>query len=226
MKSDSDSILDILGNDTRRKILSSLADEPMYFNQLAKEVDIGQQAMLRHLDSLEKAGLIETYSEKSDFGAPNRKYYRLSSAFTLTVSLSEDDFLVSHQKIEDSPNREFKKKSRKLEESASEEIGATVSLLQESLHEVNIEISKMESQLSALRARRQNILRRLHEIGIERFEDDERKILYMLVRESPKSFSELSDLLDEKESVLKELLVRMRSKMQGQSDLFDLLDEL
>ena len=203
MKSDSDSILDILGNDTRRKILSSLADEPMYFNQLSKEVNIGQQAMLRHLDSLERAGLIEAYSERSDFGAPNRKYYKLSSAFTLTVSLSEDDFLVSHQKIEDSPSRDLKKKSKKLEESASEETGATVSLLQENLNEVNIEISKMESHLSGLRARRQNILRRLHQIGTERFEDDERKILYMLVRESPKSFSELSDLLDEKESVLR-----------------------
>src|SRR5262245_31085236 len=127
MKSNSDSILDILGNDTRRKILSSLADEPMYFNQLAKEVDIGQQAMLRHLDSLEKAGLIETYSEKSDFGAPNRKYYRLSSAFTLTISLSEDDFLVSHQKIEDSSSKDSRKRSRKLVP-ASEETGATVSL--------------------------------------------------------------------------------------------------
>ncbi|HZT34685.1 MAG TPA: ArsR family transcriptional regulator, partial [Nitrososphaera sp.] len=41
---DPDIILDILGNDTRRKILSILSQEPMYFNQLAREIDIGQQA--------------------------------------------------------------------------------------------------------------------------------------------------------------------------------------
>ena len=226
MKTNSDSILDILGNDTRRKILSTLADEPMYFNQLSKEIDIGQQAILRHLDSLEKAGLVETYSEKSEFGAPSRKYYRLSSAFTLTISLSEDDFLVSHQKIKDSLSTHSKKKVKKPEESASEETGATVSLLYETLNDVNGGIAKMESHLSTLRARRQDILRRLHEIGTERFEGDERKVLYVLVRESPKSFAELSDLLDEKESVLKALLASMRGKMEGQSDWFDLFDNL
>jgi ArsR family transcriptional regulator len=63
---DSNLILDILGNDTRRKILAVLSQEPMYFNQLAKEIGVGQQAILRHLQALEEGGLIETYAEKSD----------------------------------------------------------------------------------------------------------------------------------------------------------------
>ncbi|NOJ26627.1 MAG: transcriptional regulator, partial [Nitrososphaera sp.] len=84
---DSDTLLDILGNDTRRKILTALSDEPMYFNQLAKELGVGQQAVLRHLQTLEESGLIETYAEKSDLGAPDRKYYRLNDSFILTVSL-------------------------------------------------------------------------------------------------------------------------------------------
>ena len=96
MTLDSDAILDIMGNDTRRRILAALADEPMYFNHLAKEIDIGQQAMLRHVEALEKIGLIETYAEKSEFGAPNRKYYKLSSAFTLTITLSEDYFSITN----------------------------------------------------------------------------------------------------------------------------------
>jgi len=55
MEVNSDIILDILGNDTRRKILVALADEPMYFNQLAKELGVGQQAVLRHLQTLERS---------------------------------------------------------------------------------------------------------------------------------------------------------------------------
>ena len=55
-------ILDILGNSTRRKILTVLSEEPMYFNQLAKKIVIGQQAILRHLQALEDIGLIETYA--------------------------------------------------------------------------------------------------------------------------------------------------------------------
>ena len=50
-------ILDIIGNNTRRKILSTLSREPMYFNQLAKEIGIGQQAILRHVNALEDIGL-------------------------------------------------------------------------------------------------------------------------------------------------------------------------
>jgi predicted transcriptional regulator len=103
---DSGSILDILGNDTRRRILAALSREPMYFNQLAKEIDIGQQAILRHLHSLEESGLVETYVKKSDLGAPDRKYYRLNSSFVLTVLLSEDDFKITNQEIAELRHKE------------------------------------------------------------------------------------------------------------------------
>jgi ArsR family transcriptional regulator len=65
---DDDIILDIIGNNTRRKILATLSQEPMYFNQLAKEIGIGQQAILRHMKTLEDIGLIESYAEKSIWG--------------------------------------------------------------------------------------------------------------------------------------------------------------
>ncbi|NOJ32321.1 MAG: hypothetical protein DA329_09315 [Candidatus Nitrosocosmicus sp.] len=41
-----DLILDILGNSTRRKILFLLSKEPLYFNQLSKIIGIGQQSVL------------------------------------------------------------------------------------------------------------------------------------------------------------------------------------
>ena len=67
------SILDIIGNNTRRKILATLAREPMYFNQLAKEIGVGQQAILRHMKALEDIGVVASYAEKSNLGAPDRK---------------------------------------------------------------------------------------------------------------------------------------------------------
>jgi ArsR family transcriptional regulator len=51
--SNNDQILDSLGNITRRKILKIISKEPMYFNQLAKEIGIGQKAILRHVKVLE-----------------------------------------------------------------------------------------------------------------------------------------------------------------------------
>ncbi|MDQ4014090.1 MAG: helix-turn-helix domain-containing protein, partial [Thermoproteota archaeon] len=102
-------ILDIIGNNTRRKILATLAREPMYFNQLAKEIGIGQQAILRHVNALEDIGLIKSYAEKSNLGAPDRKYYRLSSSFSLTVSISQDSFSIENHKIEQYRHKESDK---------------------------------------------------------------------------------------------------------------------
>ncbi len=58
-----DLILDILGNSTRRRILILLSKEPLYFNQLSKIIGIGQQSILRHMKILEDSGLIDTYTQ-------------------------------------------------------------------------------------------------------------------------------------------------------------------
>src|SRR5438132_56207 len=60
MKNEIDFIFYVLGNKTRRDILPALSDEPMYINQVSNEVGIGQQAMLRHMETLEDAGFVST----------------------------------------------------------------------------------------------------------------------------------------------------------------------
>lgn len=205
-------ILNILGNDTRRKILSVLSGEPMYFNQLAKEIGVGQQAVLRHLQALEEIGLIKTYAEKSEFGAPDRKYYRLNDSFILTVSLSEDDFTITKQEMVESRQKESKK-YYKVFDSTPEEAGKALSSFQENLADIEDEISALESRLNDLYALKQQILHRLHQIGMEIFEEDERKILYTIVEESPSSIAELSELTGEKESNLKDLITAMKGKV-------------
>ena len=212
----SEVILNILGNDTRRKILMVLSQEPMYFNQLAKEIGVGQQAILRHLQSLEDSGLIETYAEKSELGAPDRKYYRVNDSFILTIALSEDDFTVTKQEIVESQHRESKKYYKALD-SIPEEAGQALSSLRENLADIEQEISAVESRLNDLYALKQLILHRLHKIGVDSFEQHERKLLYRVVEESPKSISELSTILDEKESNLKTIIAGMRSKMDKDS---------
>lgn len=188
----------------------------MYFNQLARKLRIGQQAILRHLQALEDIGLIETYAEKSDFGAPDRKYYRLNDSFILTISLSEDDFTITKQNIRESRNKESKKYYKNLD-SISEETGEALSSLQKNLAEIEAEISALESHLNDLYALRQMVLSKLHKIGMASFEENERRLLYKIVEESPGSIAELSNLLDEKESHLKGLLKEMRGKVNKDS---------
>jgi predicted transcriptional regulator len=220
---DSDIILNILGNDTRRRILAVLSQEPMYFNQLAKEIAVGQQAVLRHLQSLEELGLVETYAEKSEHGAPDRKYYRLNTSFTLTITLSEDDFTIKKENLVASRQKESKKYYRGLD-SITDDAGQALSSLQENMAEIEAEISNIESQLNDLRALKQLILHKMHEIGKDIFDENERRILYTIVEESPKSVAELSAMLDKKESSLKRIITGMKEKMKEGSakTLFDL----
>jgi ArsR family transcriptional regulator len=213
---DDDIILDIIGNNTRRKILATLAREPMYFNQLAKEISIGQQAILRHMKTLEDIGLIESYAEKSNLGAPDRKYYRLNSSFSLTICLSDDAFSIENHKIEQYRYKESDKFYEEYDLLAQEDDGETLNQLQSNLTKIEMEISNLDSRLNDLRALKQLIVSRLHKIAKDNFEEEfERKILHTIVGESPKSVSELANKLNEKQSNVTKTLHRMNKKLYG-----------
>jgi ArsR family transcriptional regulator len=213
---DDDIILDIIGNNTRRKILATLAREPMYFNQLAKEISIGQQAILRHMKSLEDIGLIESYAEKSNLGAPDRKYYRLNSSFSLTICLSEDAFSIENHKIEEYRHEESDKFYKEYDLLAQEDDGRILNQLQSNLTKIEMEISSLDSRLNDLRALKQLIVSRLHKIAKDNFEEEfERKILHTIAGESPKSIAELANRLNEKQSNVTKTLHRMNKKLYG-----------
>jgi ArsR family transcriptional regulator len=209
-------ILDIIGNNTRRKILATLAREPMYFNQLAKEISIGQQAIIRHMKTLEDMGLIESYAEKSNLGAPDRKYYRLNSSFSLTICLSEDAFSIKSHKIEQYRHEEFDKFYKEYDLLAQEDDEETLNQLQTNLTKIEMEISNLDSRLNDLRALKQLIVSRLHKIAKDNFEEEfERKILHTIAGESPKSVAELANRLNEKQSNVTKTLHRMNKKLYG-----------
>ncbi|HEY1248521.1 MAG TPA: transcriptional regulator, partial [Nitrososphaera sp.] len=140
-----------------------------------------------------------------------------------TISLSEDSFTITKQNIIEARHKESKKYYKAYDLMPDEE-GEALSSLRQSLSDIEAETSTLESRLNDLRALKQLVLGRLHKIGMRSFEEDERKILYKIVTESPSSIAELSDLMDEKESRLKTTMRGMRDKMDRNSAeiLFDL----
>jgi ArsR family transcriptional regulator len=192
----------------------------MYFNQLSKEIGIGQQAVLRHMQALENSGLIESYAKKSDLGAPNRKYYRLSSSFSLTISISKDAFSIESRKIVESRYKKSDKFYKKFN-SITKDTGQALTSLQGSLTDLDNEISNLESRLNDFRAVKQLILHRIHEIGKDNFDLLERRILYSIIiragEKYPKSIYDLADMLNEKESRVKNALASVYSKIGNDS---------
>jgi ArsR family transcriptional regulator len=82
-------ILDVLGNENRRRILQLLSFRPFYFNEMAKRLDLGPKAVIDHLEMLERAGLVECYRDDR-----RRKYFRIAENVVLEVTFSPHSYGV------------------------------------------------------------------------------------------------------------------------------------
>ncbi len=209
---DLDTIFQVLGSKTRRDILANLSSEPMYFNQLSKKIGIGQQAMLRHMRTLHTSGFVQPYDEKSDLGAPDRKFYRLDSSFTLSVYSSKDEFAVKHESLSPSKNKHASKLQNKMSSMSESEIA--LDFIHDTLTEIDQEIQELETRLHNLHEVRQVLLQRTREIGKSNFNRLERKILYQLVTEEPLSLGSLSNILDENRSDVRAALDQINTKLE------------
>ena len=63
-----DELFYLLENPTRRRILQLLSVERLYPLQLSKEIDVTQQAVVKHLRILENHGLVKSRDEPSRRG--------------------------------------------------------------------------------------------------------------------------------------------------------------
>jgi len=91
-------LLDILGNENRRRILQLLSFRPFYFNEMAKRLDVGPKAVIDHLVMLERAGLVECYQDQG-----RRKYFRIVRKTVLEVAVSPHSYGVRAYHSEDAP---------------------------------------------------------------------------------------------------------------------------
>lgn len=88
--------LEVVGNETRRRILELLSDEPQYISQIAKKLDVTQPAILKHLAVLEKTGLIESFWRRNPLGAA-RKYYRICDSVDIEIAIHPKGFRVDER---------------------------------------------------------------------------------------------------------------------------------
>jgi ArsR family transcriptional regulator len=91
-------LLDILGNENRRRILQLLSFRPFYFNEMAKRLDVGPKAVIDHLEMLERAGLVECYQDQG-----RRKYFRIARKTVLEIAVSPHSYGIRAYLSEDAP---------------------------------------------------------------------------------------------------------------------------
>ncbi|MHA1943724.1 MAG: ArsR/SmtB family transcription factor [Candidatus Thorarchaeota archaeon] len=90
---DLDRVFKALGNVTRRRILQLLTQRAHYPYELSTMLGLTPRGVFKHLESLQKAGLVEREHGESELG-PDRVYYRLNVRFGLSTTILPDAFAV------------------------------------------------------------------------------------------------------------------------------------
>jgi len=191
-------LLDILGNENRRKILQLLASRPCYMSEIAERLDVGAKAILGHLLLLERAGLIEANVDEQ-----RRKYFHITDNLRLEVFVSPYSFEVETTTIAFSiPKHPVK------------------------AHQAVAGLKNLYGEIQKLMEHRQRVLREYQEVqaslteamgqsmdAIEEVANDniEAEILYALLK-GPMNQRALSMQLGIPEYVLEEYLERMLEK--------------
>lgn len=84
---DSAVLLDLLGNENRRRILRLLSRKPCYVTEISEYLGVSPKAVIDHLRRLEEAGLVESHTDEQ-----RRKYFHIARSLRLEVSVSPHDF--------------------------------------------------------------------------------------------------------------------------------------
>ena len=202
-------LLDLLGNNTRRRILESLTNEPKYFIQLSKEIGVSQQAVLKHLFLLENFGLIESFKAKSNLAAPDRKYFQLNRSVYLSIGITGNSMEIKMENIK-GPNKIRSKNNMAIESKEvsikkDKEITDILKNTKRKLELIAKRMQELEDEKIHLLKEKQQILEITHQVIRESLEEDlARRILYSnLISREITDIEELSEILNTREKEIK-----------------------
>ena len=185
---DFDCAIDILSNPTRREILRRLVREPHYPLQLSEHLDVSQQAIVKHLNVLEKNGFVESEKVASQKGGPPKKIYTVQQSFSLRMDLGPDLFRMKHTPLpKGSPvNLSSSKNLPNPAMEIANRIGGRriMSISEGARHIARIQgmLDNIDSERDALVALHQHVLRRVSKTVEGEFETyKERSIVHTIL---------------------------------------------
>ena len=84
---DSAALLDLLGNENRRRILRLLSRKPCYVTEISEYLGVSPKAVIDHLRKLDESGLVESHVDDG-----RRKYFSIARDLRLEVNVSPYEF--------------------------------------------------------------------------------------------------------------------------------------
>ncbi len=204
-----DAILEILGNDSRRRILALLAKKPCYVSEISYALKMAPKAVIEHLEKLEKAGLIKSFEDG------RRRYYYIDQNMRLEISIAPHIFktnLIADVDDMDEVMKEFLTIQKKIREISSRFMENTLTDIYRSLRSVE-EIQKKFSMIqSYLSSRASEILERFLDEIDRCVEDDYEKIVLLALSKGAKKISEISEEFGVPYAEIERAIERLKKK--------------
>ncbi|MBO8181982.1 MAG: metalloregulator ArsR/SmtB family transcription factor [Archaeoglobus sp.] len=208
-----DTILEILGNDSRRRILSLLAKKPCYVSEISYALKMAPKAVIEHLEKLEKAGLIRSFEDG------RRRYYYINQNMRLEISISPHIFqtnLVNNV-------REMERKMDKLMDEVfrirDEISGISTRFMEDTITNIyrtlrNVEeIQRKFSMIQGyLASRASEIFERFLDELDKCVEDDYEKMVLLALSKGAKRVSEISEEFGIPYSEVEKAIERLKRK--------------
>jgi len=215
-----DSLLQVMENPVRRKIIKRLSQAPCYALQLSKELGLGQPLVAKHLGIVEAAGLVTSATEVSPSG-PRRKLYSLARSVTITMDLAPNLFIERAVAFEPKPSKpktsqEASQFRRRVQVATAErDERERLSLISEVLSDIDERMRDIEDERVELLSTRNQAMQEAARMANRLKELDKRKVLFHILDEHDREVDRISEALNLRESAVKSILEELERDYFG-----------
>jgi predicted transcriptional regulator len=215
-----DSVLQVIENPVRRRIIKRLSQEPSYALQLSKELGLGQPLVAKHLSLMEKAGLVTSALESSPSG-PERRRYSLAKSISITMDVAPHLFKERAISFDAAPGGKAQKKNDaplgKLVRAALAASGEKerLSQISEVLSEIDTRIGAVEEERVGLLAARNELMNEAARIVGNLEDHDTRRVVFYILEEHDREVASISQSLDMREMVVRSILEELERDIFG-----------
>jgi predicted transcriptional regulator len=215
-----DSLLAVVENPVRRKIIKRLSQGPAYALQLAKELNLGQPLIAKHMKIMKDTGLVTATTEISPTG-PKRKLYSLAKSVTITMDLAPNLFIERAVPLRAKPSKpktshEAGQLRRRADDAMAEgDQRERLSQISEVLSDIDSRIEEIEGERMELLTTRNQAMQAAARIANRLEESDKRRVLFHILDEHDSEVDSISEALKLREAAVKTILEELEREFFG-----------
>ena len=216
-----DTVLQVIENPVRRRIIKRLSRGTSYALQISKELGLGQPLVAKHLSMMQSAGLVtSTVESRRNPSGGKRKWYSLAKSVSITMDLAPNLFMERAVAFGAVPVKKpsvgvgllIKRVRDALER---QDDRGRLSLVSEILGDVDRMIREVEEERVALLTVRNAAMTEAARIASKLEDLDKKRILFHILEEHNREVESISQSLNLRETVVRSLLEELEREVFG-----------